>query len=208
LSLTVFGLTGGIASGKSVVAEHWRRSGLPVVDADELARQAVAPGSTCLATIIREFGTHMLRDGALDRERMAAEVFADPQRLQQLSRIVHPEVRRLAAEHFERLARAGHGLACYELPLLYEVGLDRAYAPVVVVSAPDSTRMARLCERNGLSREQAEQRLRAQLPLPEKAARAAYVIDNSGPIADTLRQADEVLAEIRRTLEPEPSPGS
>src|SRR5512138_2614206 len=149
--MRVVGLTGGIATGKSTFSEALRARGVPVVDADALARAAVAPGSPALAEIARAFGAAVLApDGGLDRKRMAALVFADPEARRRLEAITHPAVRQAMAEETTRLAAAGHDLAFYDTPLLFEVGLDRTLDCVVVVWAPPAVQRARLGTRDGL----------------------------------------------------------
>ena len=199
--MRVVGLTGGIASGKSTFAEALRARGVPVVDADALARAAVAPGSPALAEIARAFGAAALGpDGTLDRKRMAALVFADPEARRRLEAITHPAVRRATAEETARLAAAGHALAFYDTPLLFEVGLDRTVDAVVVVWAPTAVQRGRVSARDGLTPAEADARLAAQLPLDEKAARADFVVENVGTIADLGAKADRLLDDLRRGL--------
>ncbi len=199
--MRVVGLTGGIASGKSTFAAALRARGVPVVDADALARAAVAPGSPALAEIVRAFGPGVLGpDGALDRKRMAALVFSDPDARRRLEAITHPAVRAAMAEETRRLAAAGHELAFYDTPLLYEVGLDRTLDSVVVVFAPPLVQRARLVARDGLSPADADARIAAQLPIAEKAARADFVVENTGDPAALGAKADRLLADLRTGL--------
>ncbi len=196
--MRVVGLTGGIASGKTTFAGVLRVRGVPVVDADALARAAVAPGAPALAEIARAFGPGVLAaDGTLDRKALAAVVFADPAARRRLEAITHPAVRRGMAEETARLAAAGHPLAFYDTPLLYEVGLEGALDSVVVVWAPRDVQRARLAARDGLSGAEAEARLAAQLPIDEKAARADFVVENVGAPADLDAKADRLLADLR-----------
>ncbi len=199
--MRVVGLTGGIASGKSTFAAALRARGVPVVDADALARAAVAPGSPALAEIARAFGPGVLApDGGLDRKKMGALVFADPEARRRLEAITHPAVRAAMAEETARLAAAGHDLAFYDTPLLYEVGLDRALDSVVVVWAPPHVQRARLVARDGLSTADADARIAAQLPIDEKAARADFVVENAGAPGELGAKADRLLADLRRGL--------
>lgn len=191
-----FGLTGGLGSGKSTVAAHWRARGLPVIDADALAREVVAPGSPGLAAVVRAFGAGVLRDGELDRAALASLVFADRAARERLEAITHPQIQALRGERLRAAASAGEPLACYEVPLLYEKGLAAELRPVVVVSVPEAVQIARAQRRDGSDEAQVRARLAAQLPLVEKAARADYVIDNSGPLERTLATADEVLRGV------------
>jgi dephospho-CoA kinase len=197
----VVGLTGGIASGKSTFAAALRARGVPVVDADALARAAVAPGTAALAEIARTFGAAVLGpDGALDRKRMAALVFADPAARARLEAITHPAVRVAMAEETARLAAAGHDLVFYDTPLLYEVGLERTLDSVVVVLAPPAVQRARLVARDGLTPADADARIAAQLPIAEKAARADFVVENAGAPDALGAKADRLLADLRRGL--------
>jgi dephospho-CoA kinase len=195
----VVGLTGGIASGKSTFAEALRARGAPVIDADALARAAVAPGTPALAEIARAFGREvLLPDGSLDRKRLGAIAFADASARGRLEAITHPAVRVAMAAETARLATAGHALAFYDVPLLYEVGLDRDLDSVVVVWVPREVQRARLEARDGLAPAEAEARLAAQLPIDEKAARADFVVENAGALADLGAKADRLLADLGR----------
>lgn len=203
--LRVFALTGGIASGKSTVARHWRSLGLPVVDADELSRRVVAPSTPGLAAIVERFGPSVIDDGgALDRGALGRIVFGNPAARRELEAIVHPRVQQAAAEELARIAAAGRELACYEVPLLFETGQQDAYRPVVVVAVDEATQLERAMQRDGLGAGEARARIAAQMPLAEKVARADYVIDNSGPIPSTLESARRVLEAIRRETDDAP----
>jgi dephospho-CoA kinase len=195
------GLTGGIASGKSTFAAALRGRGVPVVDADALAKAAVAPGTAALAEIARAFGPGVLApDGGLDRRRMAALVFSDPEARRRLEAITHPAVRAAMLEETRRLADAGHDLAFYDTPLLYEVGLDRVLDCVVVVWAPQAVQRARLVARDGLAPVEADARIAAQLPIDEKAARADVVVENVGDPLELDAKAGRLLADLRAGL--------
>ena len=199
--MRLIGLTGGIASGKSTFAAALRRRGAAVIDADALARAAVAKGSPALAEVASAFGPEVLaEDGALDRARMAARVFADPGARARLEAIVHPRVRALFREERDRLAAQGRALAFYDVPLLYEVRLEGEVELVVVVWAPREVQIARLAVRDGLSREAAEARLAAQLPIDEKAARADAVVVNDGDPAELDAKAGRLLRDLRAGL--------
>jgi dephospho-CoA kinase len=194
--LRVFGLTGGLGSGKSTVAARLRQRGVPVIDADVLAREVVAPGSPGLAEVVAAFGAGVLRDGALDRARLAAIVFGDPAARQQLEAITHPRVQALRDARLAELAKAGEPLACYEVPLLFERGLESTLRPVVVVSVPESVQVERARRRDQATEAMVRARLDAQLPLADKVARADYVIDNAGSPAATEAATDRVLREL------------
>jgi dephospho-CoA kinase len=196
----VFGLTGGLASGKSSVAAHWRSRRLPVIDADALAREVVRPGSPALGELAAEFGADILRNGELDRAGLAQLVFGHPQQLRRLEAITHPRIIALREQRLAELSAAGEPLVCSEIPLLYEKGLEAELRPVVVVSVPEALQVERACSRDGSTEAGVQARLGAQLPLAEKARRAEYVIDNQGSPADLRANADRVLLAVCRDL--------
>ncbi|MEJ7730895.1 MAG: dephospho-CoA kinase [Polyangiaceae bacterium] len=201
MAFTLFGLTGGLASGKSTVAARFRHHGVPVIDADQLAREVVAPESEGLAAVVAAFGDAVLAvDGTLDRARMAALVFGDPARRATLNGLLHPRIGALTAQRAAALAAAGEPLACYEAALLVENGLAEVFRPLVVVSLPEPVQVSRAVSRDGGSEEQARARIGAQLPLANKVALADFVIDSSGSRDDTEAQADDVLTAIRAGL--------
>lgn len=199
--MRLVGLTGGIATGKSTFAAALRALGVPVVDADELARRAVARGSPALAEIARAFGPELVGpDGELDRKGMAARVFADPAARARLESIVHPAVREAMRAEAERLASAGHDLVFYDAPLLFEVGLERKVDCVVVVHSPAEVQKRRLAARDGLSEAEAQARLAAQMPIDEKADRADVVVENHGDVASLRAKAARLLRDLRAGL--------
>ncbi len=198
--MRVVGLTGGIATGKSTFGAALRARGVPVVDADALARTVVEPGSPALAEIVRTFGEGILdAEGALDRKKLGAIVFADPGARRRLEAITHPAIREAMVEETLRLAGLGHDLVFYDAPLLFEVGLDGALDCVVVVWAPRDAQRARVVRRDGITPAEADARLTAQLPVDAKAARADFVIDNADE-EDLGQKADRLLADLRRGL--------
>lgn len=201
MALHVFGLTGGIGSGKSLVASLLRERGVPVVDADELAREVVAPGSEGLDQVLAAFGAEMRgSDGQLDRKRLAALVFSDEAARKRLNGLTHPLVRRLSQERFAELERQGVQLAAYDVPLLFEVGLEAALRPVVLVAASEATQIERIMARDALSLADARARVAAQLPLAEKRKRADYVLDNDGTRAELAARLDALLPQLRAGL--------
>lgn len=203
MPLLLFGLTGGIASGKSTVAARFRAQGVPVLDADELAREVVAPGSEGLEKVIQVFGPSVKRpDGSLDRARVAEIVFTDPDRRRALNSIVHPRIARLTTERVSALEARGETMACYEAALLVENGLADMFRPLVVVAASEELQIARAMARDGATEEQVRARLAAQLPLSAKVTVADYVIENSADRTSVERRADEVLAAIRAKARP------
>ena len=190
-------LTGGIATGKSYVRVRLASHGIPTLDSDILAREAVAPGSAGLAAVAARFGDGILAaDGSLDRRALGAIVFADPRARADLEAIVHPRVREATAAWLERLAGAGESVAVVDIPLLYEVGRERDFDRVIVTSCPRSQQIARVVERDGLSPADAEARIDAQLGTDEKVRRADFVIDTGGTFGDTNRQVDRVVERL------------
>jgi dephospho-CoA kinase len=202
--MKLIGLTGGIASGKSTVGRMLKDGGVAVIDADVLARDAVAVGSVGLAAVVARFGAGIVgADGALDRKALGAVVFADDAARKDLNAIVHPEVARLAAERLGVLREAGVDVAVYEVPLLFENGLDAMMDATILVAAPEATQLQRVMARDGLSQADAQARIASQMPLSEKRRRAQYVIENDGDLA-TL--ADK-LARLWPQVAGQPLPG-
>jgi dephospho-CoA kinase len=199
--MRLVGLTGGIATGKSTFAGALRELGVPVVDADRLAREAVRRGGPVLEAIVREFGPQALgADGELDRKRMADLVFADAGARARLEAIVHPAVRAELQRETAGLAAAGHDLAFYDVPLLYERGRELEFECVVLVFAPPEAQRARLAARDGFSPAEAEARLAAQMPIEAKARRADVVVVNDGDLAALRAKAAPLLRDLRRGL--------
>lgn len=197
MPFTLFGLTGGIACGKSTVARFLRERGLPVLDADSVARDVVAPGTPTLVEIMRAFGVEVLGDdGALDRKKLAAIVFANPDARRRLESITHPRIRLRTQELAQELAAQGVPLAAYEAALLVENGLTEAFRPLVVVTVDAETQVARLIERDRITEAQARSRVAAQMPAANKVAIADHVIDTRGSIEEVRLRTDEVLRGI------------
>ncbi len=190
----LIGLTGGIAAGKSTVARRLAELGAYHIDADQVARQAVAPGSDGLAAIAQAFGVAVLsEDGSLDRTALGALVFADGDALASLNRIVHPEVQRLTREAIARIKRDDpDAVIVYDVPLLVEAKVDHPWDLVVTVEAPVETRLERLSSIRGLSSEEAAARIAKQASEDERRAIADVVIDSSGTQEWTIAQADEL----------------
>lgn len=191
--MRIIGLTGGIASGKSTVARLLERFGAEVVDADQLAREAVMPGTAACQAIIDAFGSGiLLPDGSIDRKALSRIVFADPEARRRLEAITHPAIADLARRRLAELRRAGDGVAFYVAPLLIEAGATGRVDEIWVVYVDRETQLARLIERDGLSREEAEQRLAAQMTMEEKAAHGSVVIDNRGTPEELERQVAKI----------------
>jgi dephospho-CoA kinase len=189
-------LTGGIATGKSHVRARFEALGVPTIDSDVLARQAVEPGTPGIAAVVREFGADMLdAAGALDRKKLAAVVFADPARRRVLEAIIHPAVRAATDAWFGALDPA-IPFAIADIPLLYETGRDQDFDAVVVTAAEPQEQLRRVMARDGLDETAARQRIASQLPIAVKVARADYVIRTDGTFEDTERQVKEVIERL------------
>ena len=192
------GLTGNVGSGKSSVAAFWMAAGVPVVNADDLARQAVLPGTPGLAAVAAAFGAGVLaRDGTLDRARMRALVFRDGAARERLESILHPIVADLRAHWIEERRRAGDSLVVAEIPLLFEKGLERDYDVTVLVDAPEQVRLDRVVQQRGIDVDEARRIMAAQMDPAKKRARADYVIDNAGSPEELERAAERVLSSLR-----------
>jgi dephospho-CoA kinase len=185
-------LTGGIATGKSHVRSQFEKLGVPTSDADALARDVVAPGTPGLAEVVRRFGREILDPtNALDRAKLGAVVFADPEARRALEAIIHPRVKAATDRWFASLAES-HPFAIADIPLLYETGRDADFDTVIVVATDPETQVRRVIDRDGLTEKEARARLAAQLPIEEKVRRADYVIRTDGSKTDTDRQVEEV----------------
>lgn len=196
-AMTRIALTGGIASGKSMVADEFARLGAVIVDADLLAREVVAPRSPGLERIVQRFGAGMLNeDGTLDRARLGDLVFVDEDARADLNAIVHPLVRERSEELF---AAAPPGSVVIEvIPLLVETGLHQAFDHVIVVDAPTEVQVRRLMQRSGLTADQARTRVRIQANREDRIAAADWVIDNSGDQASTVRQVEDLWPVLQQ----------
>lgn len=193
------GLTGGIGSGKSTVAAMLAERGAVVVDADALAREAVAPGSPGLAQVVDRFGPGVLApDGSLDRAAVAAVVFSDPAALADLNAIVHPPVRAAIAERVAGLDGEG-GVIVLAIPLLVESGRTYGAETVVVVDCPEEVALRRLVDGRGMDEADARRRMAAQVSRAERLAAADVVIDNSGSLDDLRQAVDRVWGELAGT---------
>jgi dephospho-CoA kinase len=191
------GLTGNIASGKTAVARVWQRLGARVVDADELARRAVAPGSPGLAAVRATFGDAAIAsDGTLDRARMRTLVFADAAQRAALERIVHPAVARLRLQEEARLEADGARVVVHMVPLLFEAGLTDAVDTIVFVDAPEDVRLERLVRHRGLDPDEARRMIAAQMPAADKRARADIVIENDSTLADLELRAETAWRNV------------
>ncbi len=193
--MTRVGLTGGVASGKSTVSAILTELGAVVIDADMLAREVVGPGTDGLAAVVEEFGPDVLTpDGALDRPRLGALVFADPQRRRALEAIIHPRVRARAAEI--EAAAPDDAIVVHDIPLLAETGQAAGFDAVVVVDVPTDVQVDRMVRIRGMSEEDALARIAAQAGREDRLAIATYVVDNTGSFDDLRARVEEVYRTI------------
>ena len=191
--MRVLGLTGGIGSGKSTVSQMFAEYGAEVVDADQIAREVVAPGQPALQAIREAFGAAVIRpDGRLDRTRLGGLIFRDPQSRARLNAITHPRIQERLQQEVE-VRRPREGILILDIPLLYETGRGDMVEAVIVVWVDRVTQLRRLIERAGLTANEAAQRLAAQMSLDEKRSRADYVIDNTGSLETTRQQVEEIV---------------
>ncbi len=190
-------LTGNIAAGKSTVIELLRRWGATIIDADELAREAEAPGTEVLTAIVKRFGTNVLhRDGTLDRPALRAKVMGDDAALAALNAIVHPAVRRRRDELLAAARARNDVLVVNDIPLLFEALDPSQFDAVVLVDAPVPVRRARLRALRGLSNEEADRMIAAQMDAERKRARSHYVIDNEGSLKELETEARAIFKEL------------
>lgn len=191
------GLTGGIATGKSTISTYLSSKNIPVLDADKIARQVVEPGTPGLAEIVQYFGDDILQDNqTLNRKALGQIVFNDEQALQKLNEITHPRIQQMMMDQLAVLAQSNTPLVILDIPLLLENHNEAGADAVMLVAIPKQLQLERLMNRNHLTQAEAESRIAAQMPLAEKEQLADYIIDNSGSVADTYRQVDQVINQI------------
>jgi dephospho-CoA kinase len=194
------GLTGSIATGKSVTLDDWRQAGAVGIDADALAHQALIPRTPTWDKVVRTFGSKILnKDGTVNRPKLGKIVFADEKKREALNRIIHPAVEKMWTEAIEKLEReAAATVVVVAIPLLYEVAAETKFDCVVVVGCSEPTQLARLTKK-GLSKSQAQARIRAQWPLQMKMDRADFVIWNDGRLEVLHQQAETIWVNIKET---------
>ena len=198
--MITIGLTGGIASGKSLVAELFRRLGAAVIDADSIAREVVDPGTAGWQSVVAEFGQDILTpNGTIDRAKLGSIIFSDWERRNTLNAILHPLIINTIRERIAELGREHpETLVVADIPLLIECGLQHEFDAVIVVWSPVELQRKRLMERDGLSAAEAQQRIDAQMALNEKQAHATYVIKNDGSEKQTEEQVKKIFLTIKQ----------
>ena len=189
LAMRIFGLTGNIGSGKSTVAAMLREAGIPVLDADRISKDVMAPGGRAYGAVVQAFGRGIVRDdGTIDRKRLGEIVFADPSLRERLEAITHPAILDAMKGAIAGIEREGHRAVVVEAALIHESGRKGLFEAVISVTCKRETAISRLAARDGMSRNQAEARLRAQMDADRKAGASDYLIENSGDIESTRRQ--------------------
>lgn len=197
--MRVLGLTGGIGTGKSTVARFFRDEGIPVVDADRIAREITEPGRDAYREILLRFGREiLLPDGRIDRKRLGETVFADPGRRAELEAVTHPRIAEGIAQALAALAREGHPVAVVEAALIYERRRGGMFEAVIGVRCDRERQVERIMDRDGISREQALARIAAQMDPEQKANASEYRIDNSGDLESTRAQVQALARDLRR----------
>jgi dephospho-CoA kinase len=194
----IYVLTGGISSGKSSTATYFSELGAVVISADELARQAVEPGSPCLGQIIEVLGRGFLTpEATLDRKKLGELVFSHPESRTRLEGILHPEIERLAALRFEAALKLAPPLTVYDCPLYFEAGLSRlGFKGVILVYTTPELQIERTCKRDNLSPEQARMRLSSQIPLSKKRDSADYIIENTGTLGELQASVQRLFSRL------------
>ncbi len=197
--MILVGLTGGVATGKSTVAKMFKQDGAAVINADLLARQVVEPGKPAWRAIVKLFGRIVLNlDRSLDRQALGSIVFHNPKKRRQLERIIHPRVAREQQRLVRRIAKGKpRVVVIYEVPLLFEAGVDKRVDKIIVVTVDRNTQIARLKKRNGLSRAEALRRIRSQMPLAKKIQRADHVLNGTLPRPSLRKQVGLLFRSLR-----------
>ena len=196
--MRVFGLTGGIGSGKSTVARLFRKEGIPVVDADRISREVTLSGKPAHAAIVRSYGTGiLLPDGRIDRKKLGAIVFADPGKRAELEAITHPRIMEGIREAVSALAATGHAITIVEATLIHEKGRQGLFEAVIGVGCDREKQVERLMRRDGIPRQEALRILSAQMDPGEKARASDYVIDNSGDLTGTHAKVRALVRKLR-----------
>ncbi len=196
------GLTGGIGAGKSTAAEYFKRCGATVLDADAISRNALKTGGACYDAVVQAFGNGIVQnDGSIDRAMLASIVFSDESARRKLNSIVHPYVLETMESEAERLLEADpNATVIFDVPLLFECGLDRRMDGNIVVVAEDAVRIARIRARDGVDEAAARARIASQISQREQATRGDFVLDNGGTVSELHTQIDRLLSRIREGM--------
>ncbi|MDD3081906.1 MAG: dephospho-CoA kinase [Desulfobacterales bacterium] len=196
-SAVTIAVTGGAGSGKSLVCNRFRDLGAAVIDCDELAREAVAPGSSAYQRIVAYFGKSVVcADGALNRRQLRRKIVSDNSARSALNGFVHPEIIRLMQERMAHAETAGNEMIVVEVPLLFELGLEDRFDAVIVVSVSTEAQLQRLADRDHISLDQARALTDTQMPDAQKRRKAMFLIENNGSVEDLIRAVDAVYKKF------------
>lgn len=197
----IIGLTGSIATGKSTVARRLKELGLPIVDADVVARQVVEPGSETLEAIFKEFGeAALLPDGSMNREEIGRQIFGNKEKRDKLNAIIHPAIRKEMLRQRDEHVANGEPIVIMDIPLLFEGQLQHFVDRILVVGTSEAIQTERLMQRNQLTKEEALQRIQSQIPVSEKMEQADDVIHNDGSMDELMKQVDAVVSLWRAQI--------
>ncbi|HLS66337.1 MAG TPA: dephospho-CoA kinase [Pseudogracilibacillus sp.] len=192
----VIGLTGSIGTGKTLIATKFQEIGIPVVDADKIARLVVEKGAPAYEKIVATFGTEVLHDdGTLNRQALGSIVFKDEAKRKQLNNMTHPEIRKEMIRQRDEWIERGHNCVVLDIPLLYESKLTHFVDKVIVVYVDEAVQLDRILSRDNITEEEARARIRSQIPVAKKRDMADAVIDNNGSKEDSYKQLFDILAE-------------
>lgn len=200
--MMTFGLTGGIASGKSTASKYFIEHGIPMVDADQVARKIVEPGTPGLAIIVENFGADFLqKDGKLDRKKLGALIFSNKEKRHLLNVSLFPYLKTESETQVQQYHDSGYEIVGYDAALLVEMNLHFVYKPLVVVYCEANIQLKRLMERNSISQEEAERIISTQISTQKRLEVADFVIDSSGSKDETRRQTLVVIQELKKIHE-------
>ncbi|MGI6461948.1 MAG: dephospho-CoA kinase [Candidatus Hydrogenedentales bacterium] len=194
----VIGITGGTGSGKSEAARRFEELGFPVIDADRIGHEVLEPGGEAAPAVMTAFGPGILSAGQIDRKKLGARIFAEPEARQQLNAITHPCIKREIKRRIKALAAQGHRTVFLDAALIAESGQrEQCLDGLILVTCPESVRLQRLMETRGLARGEAMARIRAQTPPDQKLALADWVLDNEGSVGNLRRQVEHLAMELK-----------
>jgi dephospho-CoA kinase len=198
--MLIVGLTGGVASGKSIVSRILKEEGAYLIDADQIARELVEPRTPTWKELIKVFGKEILqKDGSIHRKKLAAKVFSDPEQRNLLNRILHPRIKKEMGRRVKAISqRDPEAIVIFDAPLLIETGDHREMDKVIVVTSTEEQQIERFMEREGMDQEEARRIMASQIPTEEKLKVAHFVIRNEGSLGETEKRTREVFQELKR----------
>lgn len=195
--MRVIGVTGNLGTGKSTAAAMFAKLGAKVLDADKIARRLLHPGEVCFDPVVKMFGADILTRGRIDRKKLAKRVFNDSRQLKKLERIIHPKVRKVISEEIKRLKQNGRTkIVVIDVPLLFEAKMNNLVDRSIVVTAAGATQVARAAKHLGITKAEAQRRIKAQMPLRQKIRLADMIIDNNGTLIQTKKQVKRLWEKL------------